>query len=50
MAWSVHAAVENCGRIWFNEMSCSMGFICNICVAENPQLSETLIDAEQPHS
>jgi len=48
MAWSVHAPVENCGRVWFNEMACSMGFICNICVAENPQLSGSLIDTQQP--
>ena len=50
MAWSIHAAMENCGRIWFNEMACSLGFVCNICVAENPQLSETLIVTEQPPS
>jgi len=48
MAWSIHAAVENCGHVWFKEMACSMGFVCNICAAENPQLSESLIDTEQP--
>ena len=47
MAWSVHAQVNNCGRVWFDEMSCGMGFVCNICVAENPQLSQSLIDMGQ---
>ena len=48
MAWSVNDPVENCGRVWFNETACSMGFVCNICAAENPHLSGSLIDTQQP--
>ena len=37
MAWSVHTEVKNCGRIWFNERNCGMGFVCDICLAEHPE-------------
>lgn len=50
MAWSIDAPVGNCGRVWFQEMACSMGFVCNICVDENPQLRESLIDTQQAPS
>lgn len=47
MAWSVQAQVENCRRIWINQMHCSIGFVCNVCVVENPQLAPSLLDMEQ---
>lgn len=50
MAWSTDAPVENCGQIWFNETACSIGFVCNICVNEQPQISDSLIDMEGPPS
>lgn len=47
MAWSIHAPVSNCGRVWFNDMACRIAFVCNICIAENPQLGGSLTDTEQ---
>jgi hypothetical protein len=47
MAWSIHAQVNNCGRVCFDEMSCGMGFVCNICLAQNPELSQSIIDIGQ---
>jgi len=44
MAWSIDASVEDCGRIWFYEQACSIGFVCNTCINENPQIKESLID------
>ena len=46
MAWSNNAPVENCGQIWFNELACSIGFVCNLCVDEHPELKGALIDTE----
>ncbi len=48
MAWSIHAEMENCGRVFFNDAHCTMAFVCNVCLAQNPQLSQSLIDMEQP--
>ena len=47
MAWSIDAQVQNCGRVWFSEMHCSIAFVCSICLAQNPQLSQSLIDIGQ---
>ena len=47
MAWSVDAEIENCGRIWFDESSYGMSFICNICLSENPHLAPLIVDTEQ---
>ena len=47
MAWSSDAQVQNCGRVWFSEMHCSMAFACNICLAEHPELSQSAIDVGQ---
>jgi hypothetical protein len=46
MAWSINAPVKNCGRVRFDDISCGMGFVCNICIAENPDLSGWLIDTK----
>jgi hypothetical protein len=44
MAWSSDAQVKNCGRVSFSELHCSMAFACSICLAQNPELSQSLID------
>ena len=44
MAWSRHVQVRNCGRTWVNQMHCSIGFVCDICLAEHPELSQSLVD------
>ncbi|MCK5653631.1 MAG: hypothetical protein KAH98_00675 [Dehalococcoidia bacterium] len=44
MAWSIDAPVEKCGQAWFEERSCSLGFICAPCINENPQIRRSLID------
>ena len=46
MAWSVDAEIQNCGHVWFDKASSGMAFACNICVGENPELSELIVDTE----
>ena len=46
MAWSVDAEIQNCGQVWFDKASSGMAFACNICIAENPELSEFIVDTE----
>jgi len=47
MAWSVHAEVKNCGRVFNHEILCAIGFVCNTCLAQNPELSQSIIDIGQ---
>lgn len=47
MAWSRHAQVKNCGHTWINQMHCSIGFACEICLAEHPELGQFIIDTAQ---
>lgn len=46
MAWSVDAHIQNCGHVWFDKRSGAMAFACNICIAENPELKELIVDME----
>lgn len=47
LAWSIHAQVENCGRVCFDNRSWSMVFVCHPCLAQHPELSQSLMDAGQ---
>jgi len=44
VAWSIDAPIKNCGQTWFEERSCSLGFICTPCINENPELRRSLIE------
>jgi hypothetical protein len=48
MAWSIDASVENCGHIWVEPMSSGIGFICNSCIDEHPELKGMVIQPEPP--
>ena len=47
MAWSIHAEVKNCGHVFSNEIRCAIGFVCDTCLAHNPELSWSIIDIGQ---
>ena len=47
MAWSIQADVKACGRIWVNDMHCGIGFVCDICLTEYPELSHSIIEVGQ---
>ena len=47
MAWSIDAQVPNCGLVFSNDVSCTIGFVCNICLSEHPELSQSTIDVGQ---
>lgn len=48
MAWSIDAPVENCGQIWVHPMSSGVGFVCNSCIDEHPELKDTVMQPEPP--
>ena len=48
MAWSVNAEVQQCGQIWFDPISGGMGFVCNICVDEHPEMGNFIFNTELP--
>jgi len=48
MAWSVDAAVDNCGQIWVEPISSGIGFICNACLDAHPELKDSVIQPEPP--
>lgn len=50
MTWNTDKPVDNCGQIWFDPRSTAMGFVCNICVEENPWIKDAIIQMDQPQS
>ncbi|MEA1958495.1 MAG: hypothetical protein U9N44_02320 [Chloroflexota bacterium] len=50
MTWNVDKPVENCGQVWFDPRSSSMGFVCTACIDENPWIKGAAVDLEQPPS
>lgn len=47
MAWSIDAEVRNCGRVYSDDVRCAIGFACNICLSEHPELGQSSIDMGQ---
>ena len=50
MTWNTDKPVENCGQIWFDPRSSGMGFVCKMCVEENPWIKDATVKFEQPPS
>ena len=50
MTWNTDKPVENCGQIWFDPRSSGMGFVCKMCVEENPWIKDATVQFEQPPS
>lgn len=48
MAWSIDTPVENCGQIWVHPQSSGIGFICNTCIDEYPELKDSVMQPEPP--
>jgi len=50
MTWNTDKPVENCGQIWFDPRSTAMGFVCKMCVGENPWIKDAIVQPDQPPS
>ena len=48
MQWSRDAAVTNCGQVYADPISSGIGFICNQCVEQHPEVGGSIIQTEEP--
>jgi hypothetical protein len=50
MTWNTDKPVDNCGEVWFDPRSNGMGFVCKLCVGENPWIKDATVKLEKPPS